>query len=56
MYPVYNPIVFFASGKVAFFFFWSKLLYQLLSDFVVISKGYKPKTVHSVRERTDRGP
>ena len=21
-----------------------------------ICKGYKPKTVHSVRERTDRGP
>ena len=22
----------------------------------VLRKGYKPKTVHSVRERTDRGP
>ena len=22
----------------------------------MLSKGYKPKTVHSVRERTDRGP
>ena len=21
-----------------------------------VCKGYKPKTVHSVRERTDRGP
>ena len=23
---------------------------------VLLSKGYKAKTVHSVRERTDRGP
>ena len=44
-------------------FYWKKIsnLHCSHSNFHVLQKicfrkGYKPKTVHSVRERTDRGP
>ena len=31
-------------------------VYQYSTLIAIVCKGYKPQTLHSVRERTDRGP